>query len=476
MDLTPKERSARGRTARSDVPRSSHAEWTAPAKRADPVSVLKEQAKTRVPELVPLRHARMLVSPFTFYRGAAAIMAADLASTPNSGLKVQCCGDAHLANFGGYQSPERRMVFDINDFDETTPGPWEWDVKRLLTSFAIAAQDRGFTDADARRAVSATALSYRTTIRDFATKGNLDVWYAHLDVDGVLARWRNEVSKTVVKRMERNVTKAESKNSLKAFAKLTEQVDGDVRIVNDPPLVERLDRLVPADAALDIVEQLRAWFHKYGKTLAPERRSLFESFHMVDIARKVVGVGSVGTRCWIVLLLGRDGGDPLFLQVKEAEASVLEPFTGKSIYATHGQRVVEGQRLMQASSDIFLGWERLGGFDGVDRDYYVRQLWDGKMSADLTTIEPELLPVYGQMCGWTLARAHARSGDRIAIGSYLGGGDAFDRAVVDFAFAYADQNARDYATVAAAARDGRIPVAPAEGAPAPASAPASSPA
>jgi len=420
---------------------------------------MAEQEKTRVPELVPLRHERMLVSPFTFYRGAAAIMAGDLATTADSGIRVQCCGDAHLANFGGFDSPERELIFDINDFDETTPGPWEWDVKRLATSFAIDAQDRGFDDAVARHAVLHTVRSYHEAMRAFAGMRNLDVWYARLNVQGLLDRWRSSLSAAELKRVERTIAKGRSKTSLKAFAKLTERVDGQVRIVNDPPLVVRLDDLLTPDLVSEVQQRVNGWLRSYRRTLLPDRSHLLESYRVVDIARKVVGVGSVGTRCWIVLMLGRDETDPLFLQIKEAEASVLEPYVGKSKYAQHGQRVVEGQRVMQAASDIFLGWDQWFDLEGVKRHFYVRQLWDGKVSAQLETMPPTLLAIYGQMCGWTLARAHARSGDRVAIAAYLGSGDPFDRAITEFAFSYAAQNARDFAAVSDAVRDGRLAVA-----------------
>jgi uncharacterized protein (DUF2252 family) len=445
-----------GRAARAAVPRSVHGKWTASAGRPDPVSVLEKQATTRVTELVPLRHERMLASPFTFYRGAAAIMAGDLADSPTSGITVQCCGDAHLANFGGFESPERTMVFDINDFDETLPGPWEWDVKRLAASFTIAARDREFDDLIARASVRAMVGTYRETMRKFAAMRHLDVWYSRLDVQTLVAGVRNQVSRSVIKQLERASEKARSKNSLKAFAKLTEKVDGEIRIISDPPLVTPLHEVFTPEEAATVRERLRAFLRTYTNTLQGDRRYLMDQYRLVDIARKVVGVGSVGTRCFIVLLLGRDDGDPLFLQVKEAEASVLEPYLSKSEFSHHGQRVVEGQRLMQATSDIFLGWDRVPGVDGVERDYYVRQLWDGKISADLTAMPAQRLPVYGQVCGWTLARAHARSGDRMAIASYLGAGDVFDRAIIEFADAYADQNERDYAAVQAAVAAGHL--------------------
>ena len=450
---------ALGRAARAKVPRSSHAEWSPAVKRQDPVATLLGQATTRQPDLVPLRHARMLVSPFAFYRGGAAIMAADLAGTPISGIDVQCCGDAHLANFGGFQSPERTMVFDINDFDETLRGPWEWDVKRLAASLVVAARDRGFDDSVARRTVALSVCRYREAMREFAAMRNLDVWYARLDLEGIIGRWGVDLPRARIARLERNVQQARSRTSLKAFAKLTERVDGTVRIRNDPPLLERFEAFLPSDQAVDFEQRARQWISAYSRSLEPARRHVLSEYRLVDFARKVVGVGSVGTRCWVALLVGRDEGDPLFLQVKEAEASVLEPHIGKSKQANHGQRVVYGQRLMQAASDIFLGWQRAPGIDGRERDFYVRQLWDGKLSADLTTIEAAMLPIYGQMCSWTLARAHARSGNRIAIGAYLGTGDVFDRAIVEFALAYADQNQRDYDAAAAAARSGALAVA-----------------
>jgi uncharacterized protein (DUF2252 family) len=450
------ERVTSGRAARATVPRSSHAEWNPPKGRFDPVSVLQAQAQTRLPDLVPLRHARMLVSPFSFYRGAAAIMAADLATTPSSGKYVQCCGDAHLMNFGGFESPERTLVFDINDFDETLRGPWEWDVKRLATSFAVAAQDLGFDKSVARGAVECATRTYRQTMRDLAAKRNLEVWYARLDPEGVADRWRSDVSKREAQRVQRQADKAVTKDSLRAFATLTERVGGRIRIVSDPPLLVRFEEVVPPGHVDEAFARVETWLESYRRTLQPNRAQLLSGYRMVDFARKVVGVGSVGTRCWIVLMLGRDDNDPLFLQIKEAEASVLEPFVGPSEYPEHGQRVVEGQRLMQAASDIFLGWTRNEGFDGVERHYYVRQLWDGKLAPDLTRAKPGLLSVYGQMCGWTLARAHARSGDRVAIAAYLGSGPTFDRSIVEFALSYAEQNARDHQAVSAAVRDGRL--------------------
>jgi uncharacterized protein (DUF2252 family) len=460
--LSPDDRTARGRTARAAVPRASHGDWEPAGDRPDPVGVLQEQAVTRVPELVPIRHARMLASPFAFYRGAAAIMAADLAATPNSGIRVQCCGDAHLANFGGFAAPDRTMVFDVNDFDETLPGPWEWDVKRLAASFEIAARSREFGEKVRARIVRETVRAYRDAMGEYSKTRNLDLWYLRLDQASMLERWRTKVPQSAIKRMDKNLAKARNRDSLGAFAKLTGVVDGRVRIVSNPPLVVRFEELMGDNDAEEMRALLHEWYRRYRRSLQPDRRHLLETFELVDFARKVVGVGSVGTRSWIALLVGRDGGDPLFLQIKEAEASVLEPYVRKGEYPHHGRRVVEGQRLMQSASDIFLGWDRATGVDGKARDFYVRQLWDGKLSADIDAMEPAVLSVYGEMCGSTLARAHARSGDRIAISSYLGNGDVFDRAIASFAAAYADQNDRDYESVAAAAKAGVLPVDPDE--------------
>jgi uncharacterized protein (DUF2252 family) len=453
VHLDPTQRAELGRAARATVRRSSHAEWEPPADRRDPTELLTEQETTRVDELVPVRHDRMLVSPFTFYRGAAVIMAADLGSQPDSGLRVQACGDAHLANFGGFASPERAMQFDINDFDETNPGPFEWDVKRLVTSFEIAGRSNGFSDKEKRVVVNTVVRNYREAMVQFATMSNLDVWYAHLDVEKVFNEARAQATPEEVKRFEKSLAKAQSKDNLKAFAKLTEEVDGEYRIKSDPPLIVSLGDLFEGDGEDDLRAWLAERLRSYRRSLQPDRRHLLESYRMVDFARKVVGVGSVGTRCWIALMLGRDDTDPLFLQIKEAEASVLEPYAGRSGFANHGQRVVEGQRLLQASSDIMLGWIRTTGVDDVERDYYVRQLWDWKFSADIDTMSVSTMQVYARLCGWTLARGHARSGDRIAIGAYLGSGEVFDKAIAEFAVAYADQNERDYASVSAALKD-----------------------
>jgi uncharacterized protein (DUF2252 family) len=454
--LTVEERVARGRAARREVPRSSHAEFRPGELRRDPVDLLEHQATTRFADLVPIRYGRMLDSPFAFFRGGALIMAADLASTPRSGFVTQVCGDAHLMNFGVYASPERRMVFDINDFDETLPGPWEWDVKRLAASFEVAGRDRGFSAKERARAVEALVRKYRETMHELAGRTNLEVWYVHLDVDVLMRELRDHISSAARKKMAANITKARSRDRLQALAKLTEVVDGRRRIISDPPLVVPLGELATRLGQDEIDDFVRGAVRSYRQTLQSDRRHLLEEYQVLDTARKVVGVGSVGTRSWIVLLSGRDDDDPLFLQVKEAQRSVLEDFVGASRQASHGARVVHGQHLMQATSDIFLGWDRFAGFDGVIRDFYVRQLRDWKGSADVENIGPAGLAIYAGICGWTLARAHARSGDRVAIAAYLGSSDAFDRALVEFAVAYADQNERDYAALAEAEQSGRI--------------------
>jgi uncharacterized protein (DUF2252 family) len=401
----------------------------------------------------------MLVSPFTFYRGAATVMAHDLAATPHTGLTVQLCGDAHLANFGGFASPERSFLFDLNDFDETLPGPFEWDVKRLAASFEIAGRNRGFTDAERRKAVVEVGRAYRESMRTFAGQTNLEVWYARLDSAGIEETLRSQNAGKQIKVLARVEAKARTKDSMKAFSRLTEVVDGERRIVSDSPFVTPLRELIADDHdRYEIQEEMHGLLRGYRRTLQGDRRLLLESFRFVDVARKIVGVGSVGTRCWIVLFLGRDDSDPLFLQVKEAGPSVLEQALGRGRFDNSGQRIVEGQRLMQASSDIFLGWIRnKRTLDGVaSRDFYVRQLWDWKASADLEVIKPRGLELYAGACGWTLARAHARSGDRIAISAYLGKTDVFDTAIADFAASYADLNEQDYQALADAARDGRI--------------------
>jgi uncharacterized protein (DUF2252 family) len=457
--LSVADRVALGKAARKATPRSSHAAFAPAARRPDPVRLLERQAKTRVPELVPIRYGRMLVSAFTFYRGAALIMARDLSETPDSGLSVQCCGDAHLSNFGVFASPERRLVFDINDFDETLPGPWEWDVKRLAASMMIAAQDNGFALKDQERVVLDTVGQYRVAMAAFAGMNNLDVWYAHLDVYETVQRFAGEFSPKQVKRTEKTLAKARTRDSMSAFSKLTRRVNGHARIVPDIPLIVPLEDLVEGAERDELLEWLHTLLRQYRSTLQTDRRILLEEFDLADFARKVVGVGSVGTRAWIALLLGRDSDDPLFLQMKEAQASVMEEFLEPSEFENHGERVVAGQHLMQASSDIFLGWVHVPeGLDGKSRDFYGRQLRDWKGSAEIERMSPRALATYGRMCGWTLARAHARSGDRIAISSYLGSGDTFDRAIVEFSQAYAEQNKRDYDALAKAADAGRVSV------------------
>jgi len=449
------ERAARGKAARSDSPRSAHAGWEPASGREDPVAILERQAQTRVPELVPIRYGRMAASPFAFYRGAAAVMAADLAGTPVSGLQVQACGDAHLSNFGAFAAPDRRLLFDLNDFDESLPGPWEWDLKRLTASFAIAGRESGFKRKQRELAVLTAARAYREAMREFAGQTNLQVWYARFDVEAALRVVEDE-DPTEVKRIRKGVTKARSKDSLRALAKLTEVVDGEPRIRSEPPLLVPAEELVADSEGHDLNELLGGVLAAYRESLPADRQHLLDGYRLRHIARKVVGVGSVGTRAWVILLTGADDSDPLFLQAKEAEASVLEPYAGASRYENHGQRVVEGQRLMQAASDIFLGWCPAVGIDGRQRDFYVRQLWDWKRSAEVELMTPRGLEVYARMCGWTLARAHARSGDRIAIAAYLGASDSFDRAIAAFSEDYADQSERDHAALVTAIDAGQI--------------------
>jgi uncharacterized protein (DUF2252 family) len=455
--LSVAERIARGKAARNEVPRAGHASFEPLSSRADPVELLERQAKTRVAELVPIRYGRMLVSPFTFYRGAAMIMAHDLEATPRSGLTVQCCGDAHLSNFGVFASPERRLVFDVNDFDETLPGPWEWDVKRLAASMLIAARDNGFRAKAQERIVLATVGAYRTAMASFAEMRNLDLWYAHLDTENALKEYGSQFKSKAVKQTKKSLAKARTKDSMTAFSKLTHVVDGQARIIDQPPLIVPIEQLSPDEDRDALFERLREVLRGYLPTLDFNRRVLLEQFELTDFAGKVVGVGSVGTRAWIALLLGRDGQDPLFLQIKEAEASVLEEILGPSEFPSHGERVVAGQRLMQATSDIFLGWLHVdAGTDGQGQDYYARQLKDWKGSAEIEQMNPEAMATYGTLCGWTLARAHARSGDRVAIAAYLGNGDSFDRALVEFSKAYAEQNEHDYQALNAAVTSGKV--------------------
>jgi uncharacterized protein (DUF2252 family) len=458
---SPEQRAASGKAARAKAPLEAHAEFR-PAGSRDPVALLLGQAKTRVPELVPIRHGRMLVSPFTFYRGAALVMAADLHTTPTSGLGVQLCGDAHLSNFGAYASPERRLVFDLNDFDETLPGPFEWDVKRLAASLVVAGRDNGFSAKQCRKATLAAVEAYRSGMPGFAGQSILDVWYAHLNLEEAIAEYRSTLSagklkkrKADMKATDKLLAKAHSRDSLQAVGKLTTVTDGRRRIVSDPPLVVPLDQLAGVDHEV-VLDRVRDLLAAYRGTLPPDRRWLLDQFTLGDVAHKVVGVGSVGTRAWIFLLEGDVADEVLLLQGKQAEASALADYAGASEYANQGERVVVGQRLMQAASDIFLGWLRVPSPDGGDEDYYLRQLRDWKLSAEIELMRPQSMEIYARLCGWTLARAHARSGDRIAISAYLGDSARFDNAVADFAETYADQNERDHAALQAAVADGRV--------------------
>jgi uncharacterized protein (DUF2252 family) len=423
------------------------------------VRLLSEQAKTRLQELLPLRNERMSESPFAFYRGSAAVMASDLAATPVSGIRVQLCGDAHLSNFGGYASPDRALVFDLNDFDETLPGPWEWDVKRLVASVEIAARDRGYGDRRRRKIVVATSLAYRTAMREFASAGLLDVWYSRMTLADIRDRWGASAGPGADAALDRLVEKALRKDSTRATSKLTGMVGGRRRFLSDPPLLVPVSELLDPEAHLALEEVVRQALRSYRHSLHRSRRHLLEQFRYGDAARKVVGVGSVGTRAWALLMLGADD-EPLVLQLKEATESVLEPFAGPSELGHHGQRVVAGQQLLQASSDVFLGWTRIPALDGAPRDFYVRQLWDWKVSADIGRQDPATMAIYGQLCGWTLARGHARSGDRIAIASYLGGSSAFDEAMADFAASYADQAERDHERFVAAVAQGERATTP----------------
>jgi uncharacterized protein (DUF2252 family) len=456
--LTPAERAVRGKAARARVPLESHAWFDPAADRPDPVALLEEQAATRQPELVPVRYGRMMVSPFAYYRGAALPMASDLSTTPVSGLSVQACGDAHLSNFGLFGSPERRLVFDVNDFDETLPGPWEWDVKRLAASIEVAARGTGLPGKKRRQIVMATVGRYREAMRTFAGMSDLGVWYASADMDELRRQFDSQLRARQRKIVDEGLAKARTMDSMRQVAKLTHLVDGRPRIISDPPLLVPVDELMPAATDRKRLESLLAdLIARYRRTLESDRRYLLEQFEFADMARKVVGVGSVGTLCWILLMLGRGGSDALLLQVKEAEASVLSRFVGASRHANQGQRVVAGQRLMQASSDIFLGWQHNeGGLDGRPHDFYIRQLRDWKLSLDIEAMIPRGMRMYGELCGWTLARAHACSGDRIAIAAYLGASDTFDRAITEFAAVYAGQNQKDYDALLSAAASGRI--------------------
>ncbi|MEW2404146.1 DUF2252 domain-containing protein [Streptomyces sp. NPDC046862] len=453
--LSPSERAAYGKQARTRAPRSSHGWFEADQQRPDPVDVIERQSADRVPELVPVRYGRMLESPFRFYRGAAAIMAADLGPVPNTGLQVQLCGDAHLLNFRLLASPERHLVFDINDFDETLPGPFEWDVKRLAASFVTAARENGFGTKEQNDAVRTCVRAYRERMRDFAGMHTLDVWYAQDDIDRMRELMASSVSSEAEHRAAKASKQARTRTHLQAFEKLTRVTVEGRRIAPDPPLIVPLaDLLDPAEDWQE--KELQTVLEGYVRTLPSERRYLLRHFRLVDMARKVVGVGSVGTRCWIILMLGRDDDDPLLLQAKEAQESVLSAHTGGDRWDNQGRRVVSGQRLIQTTSDIFLGWTHAVGLDGQDRDFYVRQLRDWKGIARPDTMDPPLLSLFGRLCGASLARAHARSGDAVAIASYLGGSERFDHALTEFAQSYADQNERDFKALGAAVRSGRV--------------------
>jgi uncharacterized protein (DUF2252 family) len=448
---------ARGTAARSVAPRSSHGVWEAASDRPDPIATLQRQARTRTRQLVPIRYGRMLSSPFAFYRGAAAIMAADLAPTPRTGFDVQLCGDAHIANFGAFAAPDRRLVFDLNDFDETFCGPWEWDVKRLAASIAVLGRDRGFTPTMREDMVAGAVRRYRTAMLDFAGQRTLDVWYARMDVDDASAARRlGSPTGKQRKDLDKGLAKARRKDSLRALSKLTNTAGGTPQIISDPPIVVPLKELLDGADEATVRAAIGDYLARYKSTLEPYRRLALRGYRVVDVAHKVVGVGSVGTRTWIVLLLGRDATDPLFLQLKEAGPSVLAQHLGGRAMQ-QGRRVVEGQRIMQATGDLLLGWLRMPhDLDGHRRDYYVRQLWDQKGTAPLELLTAGEVLALGEACGWTLARAHARSGDREAIAAYLGAGDRFDRALARFAETYADQNERDHAALADAVAAGRI--------------------
>jgi uncharacterized protein (DUF2252 family) len=450
------EREASGRAARKDVPRSSHAGAVVAPDRRDPVEVLEEQAATRLTELIPIRYGRMASSPFAFFRGAAAVMAMDLAATPRSGIITQLCGDAHLANFGIYNAPDRRLIFDLNDFDETLPGPWEWDVKRLVASLVIAADSNGLDRDTTHRVARETVRAYREAMAGFSGMSNLRVWYARLEIDQLLESMKSRTTASVARRQRRTAEKLALRDNLQAYSKLTEVVDGRPRFRSAPPLVVPISQLFGQLGEEWIAKDARRILEDYRVTLEDDRRHLIGQYSYVDLARKVVGVGSVGTRAWVALMIGRDDDDPLLLQWKEAQASVLERYVGPSTFDRPGHRVVAGQRMMQAASDIFLGWYRGIGMDGVERDFYVRQLRDGKGSVDVATLDAEGLTVYGGICAWTLARAHARAGDPVAIAAYLGSGRQFDDAIATYAEAYADQNEKDHQALLDAISSGRI--------------------
>ena len=451
------ESAERGRAARGTTPWSAHGDWSPAPERPDPIVVLTAQAASRVQELVPIRYGRMLVSPFTFYRGAAAVMAADLAATPASGIVVQACGDAHISNFGGFAAPDRRLVFGPNDFDETLPGPWEWDVKRMAASVEIAGRDVGLPAERRRRLVTGCVREYREGMGGFAAESHLDVWYDRLNASELVERFGGRLDRRGRILFTKPFAKARRKTSLRAVTKLTERVHGELRFRSVPPLLVPLRDVFDEAHPQDETEYVQELIGEYADSLDEDRRYLFGTYRFVDMARKVVGVGSVGTRATVFLLVGRDGKDPLVLQAKEAQESVLEPYLGASEFDNHGERVVRGQRISHAASDIFLSWTRSMGLDGKEHDFYVRQLWDWKASIDLSTMSESGLHAYTRACGWSLARAHARSGDRLAIAGYLGAGSSFDKAIARFSEAYADQNQLDHQRLAEAVAAGEVP-------------------
>ncbi len=450
------EDAARGRAARAQVPRSAHAEWRPAEDREDPIAILRRQAETRVAELLPIRYGRMVASPFAFFRGAAAVMAVDLARTPDAGLTVQLCGDAHISNFGGFAAPDRRLVFGPNDFDETLPGPWEWDVKRMAASIEIAGRELGLGVGRRRRTVAEAVFHYRKGMREFAAETMLQAWYERLDADQLTARFGTRLDADGRELFDRTFTKGRRKDSARAARKLTEEVDGELRFASAPPLLTPLAELEASSDPDERAAWVRGLLDAYAAGLHADRKHLFRSYRFVDMARKVVGVGSVGTRAWVFLFVSHGVGDPLVLQAKEAVASVLEPYLGSSEYANHGERVVRGQRMMQAATDIFLSWQRSSGLDGLEHDFYVRQLWDWKASADLSRMSERGLLTYVRACAWSLARSHARSGDRLAIAAYLGKGDRFDKAIAEFSARYADRNEADHARLVEAIAAGEL--------------------
>jgi uncharacterized protein (DUF2252 family) len=451
--LGPDEWRARGRAQRKTVPRSSHAQWDPPPERPDPVAVLEEQAKSRVPDLVPIRHGRMLTSPFAYFRGAAAPMAWDLAHSPTTGIRVQACGDAHLLNFGMFAAPDRHLVFDVNDFDETLPAPFDWDVKRLAASIAVAARDNGFDDHDARQAARHCVSYYRHQMQRFATMRFLSIWYSRIDVDEATHLFDALQPKRAVRRRRRDIKKAHQRTNLAAMTKFCSRVEGEYRIRPDHPVIVRF----PIERNPGMLEELRSAIALYRATLEPDPREVLSHYYFGDFARKVVGVGSVGTEAFILLLMGDRDDEPLFLQLKEAQESVLAPFAGPSDCEHQGERVVRGQRLMQAAHDPFLGWTKGIAADGVaSRDYYVRQLRDMKGSMDVPAMDADQLSYYGRLCGWALARAHARTGRAALIAGYLGTSESFDHAIADFAVAYADQNQSDFQRLTDAVAGGRV--------------------